>query len=255
MVTTYLPVIILAGSIGTIAAIVVGLNQALKRANWSERERRLAVGTTSAVLVGWFAAAVALASLGVYRANAHQLPAIQFGILIPILVGSIVIWRSTAFSRLLEAVPQRWIVAIQAYRLEGATFLILYAAGQLPGLFALPAGIGDMTTGLLALVIGLNASRRQQIPSRNILLWNLFGIADLIVAVTTGFLTSPSPLQQFAFDHPNELISQFPLILIPTFLVPLAVLLHIVSLTKLGHANTRVDTGFGHAHEALGKLG
>jgi hypothetical protein len=62
------------------------------------------------------------------------------------------------------------------------------------------------------------------------------GIADLVVAVSTGFLTSPSRFQMFAFDRPNELISMFPLVLIPTFLVPLAILLHIISLIQLGRA-------------------
>jgi hypothetical protein len=46
-------------------------------------------------------------------------------------------------------------------------------------------------------------------------------------------LTSPSALQLFAFDLPNELVSRFPLVLIPVFLVPVSVLLHLASLTKL----------------------
>jgi hypothetical protein len=37
--------------------------------------------------------------------------------------------------------------------------------------------------------------------------------------------------QLFAFDNPN---TAFPLVLIPVFLVPLAVLLHLASLAKLG---------------------
>jgi hypothetical protein len=64
-------------------------------------------------------------------------------------------------------------------------------------------------------------------------IWNIFGLVDLVVAVTTGFLTSPSPLQLFAFDQPNELVSAFPLVLIPVFLVPVSVLLHLTSLAKL----------------------
>jgi hypothetical protein len=44
----------------------------------------------------------------------------------------------------------------------------------------------------------------------------------------------------FAFDRPNELISVFPLVLIPTFLVPLAILLHIISLIQLGRATTHI---------------
>jgi hypothetical protein len=37
----------------------------------------------------------------------------------------------------------------------------------------------------------------------------------------------------FAFDLPNELVSPFPMVLIPVFLVPVSVLLHLASLTKL----------------------
>jgi hypothetical protein len=37
--------------------------------------------------------------------------------------------------------------------------------------------------------------------------WNVLGLLDLAVAITTGFLTSPSAFQAFSFDAPNELIS------------------------------------------------
>jgi hypothetical protein len=63
--------------------------------------------------------------------------------------------------------------------------------------------------------------------------WNILGLLDLAVAVTTGFLTSPSPLQMYSFDLPNELITAYPLVLVPVFGVPLAVLLHVASLIKL----------------------
>ncbi len=112
-------------------------------------------------------------------------------------------------------------------------FLILYATDKLPGLFAWPAGLGDVLVGVLAPVVAIAYARA---PDRNtdlVFAWNLFGLADLIVAVTTGFLTSPSIFQLFAFDLPNELISQLPLVLIPVFLVPVSVLLHLASLAKL----------------------
>ncbi len=63
-------------------------------------------------------------------------------------------------------------------------------------------------------------------------IWNIAGIADLVLAVTLGFLTSPSPFQRLAFSLPNELTA-FPLVLVPTFAVPLAILLHLVSLWRL----------------------
>jgi hypothetical protein len=52
--------------------------------------------------------------------------------------------------------------------------------------------------------------------------WNVLGILDLVVAITTGFITSPSTL--FSYEPPNELIAIFPLVLIPVYLMPLSLL-------------------------------
>jgi len=35
-----------------------------------------------------------------------------------------------------------------------------------------------------------------------------------------GALTSPSPIQMFAFDHPNTGVGTYPLVMIPAFAVP-----------------------------------
>jgi hypothetical protein len=63
--------------------------------------------------------------------------------------------------------------------------------------------------------------------------WNIVGILDLVVAVTTGFLTAPSVMQVLALDRPNELITAYPLVMIPAFMVPLSIILHALSLWKL----------------------
>jgi len=65
-----------------------------------------------------------------------------------------------------------------------------------------------------------------------------------------GFMTSPSPLQLLSFEAPNELISAFPLVMVPVFAVPLSILLHLMSLMKLrrtsreaNSANAQLGTG------------
>jgi hypothetical protein len=63
--------------------------------------------------------------------------------------------------------------------------------------------------------------------------FNLFGLADLIVAVALGIMTSPGPGQVFHTVPTSELVTHFPLALVPAFLVPLAFMLHIVSLWQL----------------------
>jgi hypothetical protein len=249
-IPTYLPFTVLAGCVATIGAVVVGVSRAVKRSDGSEHERKRTVQAAAAVLAGWFVLAVALAIAGVYSA-ASRMPTIQFGIVIPILIGCLMIWRSPSVSRLIDAVPRKWVIAVQFYRVEGVTFLVLYAAHQLPGLFALPAGLGDVAVGLLAAAIGIGATGGGKLNPGTVLRWNLLGIADLIVALSTGFLTAPSAFQMFAFERPNELISMFPLVLIPTFLVPLAILLHIISLIQLGRATAHVG---GSRERVIGRV-
>ena len=65
----------------------------------------------------------------------------------------------------------------------------------MPGDFALPAGLGDVLAGVLAPVVGLMHARGAESRDCLVLAWNAFGILDLVVAVGTGFMTSPSPLQ------------------------------------------------------------
>ena len=130
----------------------------------------------------------------------------------------------------------------------GVIFLVLYAGGHLPGLFALPAGVFDVLVGIFAPSVAASFARSAEGSEGRVRLWNLLGIADLVIAVTLGFLTSPSPLQIAAFDRPNVLIAMFPLALIPVFAVPLSILLHIASLKKLSQdaaagSRKRIEVG------------
>ena len=228
-----------SGSLGMIAVVLGGLHRALLRAGWSGAERRATVAVAAAVLVFWFTVTAALAWLGAYRGGGDSLPTIQFGILLPILAGALLIWRSPTVSRVIDAVPQSWLVGVQFYRVLGAVFFVLWLAGSLPGLFALPAGLGDLAVGLLAPLVAWRYARAPSVNAGTVLAWNTFGLADLVVAVATGFMTAPSPFQVFAHDAPNVLIDAFPLVLIPVFLVPLSIVLHLASLAKLRRAHAQ----------------
>jgi hypothetical protein len=232
-VPAFLPYYVLAGTAGIILAVVAGLNLALARAHWPQPERRRIVGAAAVILAVWFLGAIALGASGAFYTTASDLPTLQFGVFLPILIGALLIWRSPLVRRIIDAVPQQWLVSVQLYRALGVVFLILYAGGNLPGLFAWPAGVGDIVVGLMAPVIGLAYARDPLKNGDLVRGWNLFGIADLAVAVGAGFLTAPSLLQPFAVEPPNDLITHFPLVLIPVLLVPVSILLHLASLAKL----------------------
>jgi hypothetical protein len=233
IVPAYLPYVVLTFAIGTIAAILVGLRSALRGAGWTAYDSTLTVRAATIALIGWFLLTLALASVDAYRTAADRIPTIQYGIFVPILIGGLLIWRSPRLARTIDAVPQHWLIGVQLYRALGVIFLILYATGKMPGLFAWPAGLGDVLAGILAPVVAIAYRRGPRENADLVIAWNLFGLADLVVAVTAGFLTSPSPFQLFALDLPNELVSRFPLVLVPVFLVPVSVLLHLASLAKI----------------------
>jgi hypothetical protein len=238
MVPNYLFPYVLSGTLATAGAMLFGIHRALKLAGWPARDRKQAVWKVAVLLGAWFVAALLPSWLGLYRTVSSGTPTIQYGLLIPIIAGIALFRKSETLRRVIDAVPQRWIVSVQVYRAEGLIFLVLYAAGHLPGVFAWPAGVGDILVGLLAPVVGAAYAHRLRNADGWLRAWNLFGIGDLIVAVATGFLSSPSRLQMFASGAPNELISAFPLAMIPVFLVPLSILLHLASLNKLRQTQT-----------------
>jgi hypothetical protein len=219
-------------AVAVVATVLIGLYRALGGAAW-DRDRGRAFWSIAALLVTWFFAALLSAWLGFYQGSLTRIPTIQYGLLIPIAAGVVLFWRWPMLQRIIASVPQEWIVSVQFYRVVGLIFLVLYAGGRLPGAFALPAGCGDVLVGLLAPIVGIAFARQSRGSASLVRAWNWLGIADLVVAVATGFLSSPSRFQMLALDRPNELISAFPLVMIPVFLVPLSILFHLASLEKL----------------------
>jgi hypothetical protein len=239
----YLTPFIVSGMVAIVAAVLFGINRGLGRTaspgrQWPQKDGDLAISkkafwSLSALLVAWFVMAFATSLSGFYRPPAGSAPTIQWGLLTPIVVGLLLFLSWPLLRRTLAIIPNSWIVGVQLYRTLGVVFLLLYAGGHLPGLFALPAGIFDVLVGILAPIVAAAYARSPEGASRSVRFWNLLGITDLVVAVGLGFVTSPSPFQLAAFDHPNQLIGMFPLVLIPVFAVPLSILLHLASLQKL----------------------
>jgi hypothetical protein len=65
------------------------------------------------------------------------------------------------------------------------------------------------------------------------IVWNIIGLILLINIVSIAVLSMPTFLQVFHNEPSNTIVTKFPYILLPTFLVPLAYTLHFLSLKKL----------------------
>lgn len=198
---------------------------------------RPAAGRVAAVLVGWLAVDVVLGAVGVFAASPDTyVPIIAAGIVVPIVAGIWLFSRGGTVRHLVDSIPLPRLIGVQFYRVAGVIFLIAWLAGRMPGTFALPAGIGDIAVGLAAPFVAARVRSPFNDPARArnaATVWNVVGIADLVVAVSLGFLSSPSFFQVLSHSDPNWLITRMPYVLVPAFAVPLSVLLHVASLQRL----------------------
>ncbi|HEX6538059.1 MAG TPA: hypothetical protein VF155_02630 [Candidatus Dormibacteraeota bacterium] len=218
----------------------------------SSGERPAARRAAALVLV-WLAAVVALGSAGVFAATSTTVvPLIAAAIVVPIVAGVWLTGRPGSAQRLAGSLPLHRAVGVQVYRAAGVIFLIAWASGRMPALFALPAGIGDIAVGLGAPVVAARLRADADVDERTRRLavaWNVLGITDLGVAVALGFFTSPSAFQLLSLGAPNTLITRMPFVLVPAFAVPLSIVLHVIALRRLRGAE-RAGPALAHAAAA-----
>ena len=211
------------------AAVVVAVFAVMWRERTSTRTALVAV-IAGAVLAAWAALTVVLALRGFYKPPDTRSPP-PVGIQLAIALVGLALFLAISPSLRSLLTNQKNLIRLNAWRLVGAVFLVLMLAGQMPALWALPSGIGDVIVGLAAFSV---ANRLDRPGGRRLaIIFNLFGLADLVVAIGLGIMTNTGPAQVFHTTPTSELATQFPLALVPTFLVPLAFVLHFVSLWQL----------------------
>jgi len=180
------------------------------------------------VLALWFLVVFFLGANGAFVTPPGKPPlAILIAVLAPMAAFIVGYLGWSAFRAFILSADPVLLSAIQAWRAAGLGFLALAAHGVLPGLFAWPAGLGDIAIGLTAPWVAIALVRRSAFLSSPIFaVWNLLGILDLVVAVSMGALNSgfiPGVVREVT----TAPMAQLPLVLIPGYLVPLFIILHL----------------------------
>ena len=150
---------------------------------------------------------------------------------VPVLIASLTIGLTLAVSRIgwmsetVRKISVRQFLAVHVGRFVGFYFVWLYAQGRLPAEFAHRAGWGDVVAAAGALVL---LSWREGPGFRRALwLWNIVGLADLVVAVgTAGWLNLTRPGSMIE-------LAGLPLSLVPLWGVPIYMTSHFVIFRRL----------------------
>src|SRR5262245_33474242 len=115
----YLSVLVLGMSAFMMGATLFGLNRALLRLSWPDARRTRVLRVAAVLLVGWFAVSLALALMGAFEGVPGRPPTIQYGFLVPVALAAVLIWRSDTAASIIDAVPQHWLIGVQATRALG----------------------------------------------------------------------------------------------------------------------------------------
>lgn len=188
----------------------------------------------SVALALWLGVVFLLGARGAFVGSPGSPPlAIFFGVAIPLGVFFAAYLGWGAFRDFVVRADLRLVAAIQGWRWAGLGFLSLYAHGVLPGLFAFPAGLGDMAIGVTAPWVVLGLVRDSSfVATRRYWIWNVLGITDLVVAVSMGTLCSGF-IPGVTGNLTTSAMAQLPLVLVPAYLVPLFIMLHATALFQV----------------------
>ena len=175
------------------------------------------IGTTL-VLAAWLVAVMLLAGNNFFSDGVLP-PRIPMAMVLTLAAGYLLL-LSTSFRGIISAIPQHWFIGIQTFRVLGGVFIVRYLQGELPALFAIPAGVGDILTGIFAPLVAYWLYSGKSYARGAAIAWNLFGMADLVNAVAIGITLGGAGIV-------------FPIVLIPVYAVPRAFLIHSYSLIGL----------------------
>lgn len=177
-------------------------------------------------VAAWFVFALTASAYHLFKNPNRIGVAVAIAATVPIVVFLVWVAASKEFRQFTLSLNPRVLAFIQSWRVLGAVFVLLEAQHVLPAVFALPAGYGDMAIGFTAPLVALWLA----VPRHRagFIAWQSLGILDLVTAVglgvTAGLLDPSGP--------PMVPLTVLPLSLIPTFGVPLFLILHFISIAQ-----------------------
>ena len=197
----------------------------------ASRVAKIALAAVFGVWIGLAAAAAAAGWLPISR----PVPVVGVFVVVPLLAAALATaWPAARHAML--SIPTQVMVALNIVRVFAVLFLMLAAEGRLTGPFPYSAAWGDIITGVAAVPVLwlLKDGVARHIPA--IAAWNLFGAADLVLAIGFGITSSEgSPLQLFPGPG-SEAMQHAPWSFVPTVLVPIWLILHAIIAAQLRRA-------------------
>ncbi len=189
-------------------------------------------------LLAWIVASSVLAYRGAYLAlNEDYLLLVLGQAATPTLLAILALASRDVrelLARFIARTPYASLTRLHVFRIAALGTIYKGYIGALPGHFILPVGVPDLLIGLTALPLSRRIAGGLG-PNRSLFIsWHALGAGCLLLAVPLIQLSQPGPLHFFTQGPATDEVLSFPMSIVPTFVAPLLILLHLAALIKAG---------------------
>ncbi len=186
-------------------------------------------------LIIWLTAQMALTLSHFYSQNLSAFPPklFIFGILPPLLL--IILLLVTKNGReFTDSLPLENITYLNIIRIPVELVLYwLFIEKAIPELMTFEGRNFDILSGISAPIVAYLVFTKRKLSHNFLLIWNLICLGLLVNIVTNALLSAPFSIQKLAFEQPNVAVLHFPFNWLPTFIVPVVMFGHLVSIRQL----------------------
>lgn len=186
-------------------------------------------------LIIWLIFQAVLTLRNIYNSDTNSFPPkiMLFGVL-PAIFTIILLFTTPKGRQFIDSLPLKNLVYLNIVRIPVEIVLYwLFLNKAVPELMTFTGRNFDIIAGVTAPFIAYFGLTKSKLNRQTILLWNFISLGLLLNIVVNALFSAPSPIQKFAFEQPNIAILNFPFSWLPTFIVPIVLFGHLVSIRQL----------------------
>jgi hypothetical protein len=186
-------------------------------------------------IVIWMIIQAILSYQNIYNTNLNAIPPKIFLLgVIPTLIIISAIFFSQKGKKFVDKLSLKSITYLNIVRFPVEIVLWwLFLNKAVPQLMTFEGYNFDILAGITAPFLAYFVFTKKLLSRKVLLIWNCLCLLLLLNIVTIAFLSAPSPLQKLAFKQPNIAILNYPFSLLATFIVPIILFGHLVSIRQL----------------------
>ena len=187
----------------------------------------------SAIVLIWLSIQYVLAKNNFYFVVNTFPPRLSLLILPPLLM-ILLLFISVRGRRFIDSLPTSTLTLMHIVRIFIEIILFkLFIYRFVPILMTFEGRNFDILAGLSAPLVFYFGYVKKSISKGFLIAWNIIAMLLLFNVVVIAVFSAPSTFQKLAFLQPNIAIQYFPFVWLPSFVVPLVLFAHLVTLRKL----------------------